>query len=358
MADQLREQLAAERQKLIDEAKRKTAEQYTAELKDRDQQIQEYEEKINAAREAELELRKRERALQQKAEDLELAVERKLSEERDRIREAALKKAAEEYGLKDAEKDKLITDLRKQIDDMKRKAEQGSQQTQGEVLELALEDLLQQTFPIDGIEDVPKGIRGGDVIQRVISSAGIDCGTILWETKRTKNWSDSWLAKLRQDQREAKAALAILVTTALPAGVDHFALVDGIWVCDWACAVHVAAALRSGLLEVAKARRALEGQQSKMESVYNYLASTEFRNRVAGIVEAFATMRSDLESEKRAIQKQWAKREKQIDQAIGCTAGMYGDLQGIIGASLPEIEGMRMSELETNASVPALPAAP
>jgi hypothetical protein len=173
-------------------------------------------------------------------------------------------------------------------------------------------------------------------------SAGLDCGTLLWETKHAKNWSDTWLAKLRQDQRDVKAAAAVLVSTVLPEGVEHFAQVDGVWVCSRACAVHVGTALRSGLLEVAKARRALEGQHGKMEAVYHYLASAKFRNRLGGIVEAFVAMKEDLEAEKRALQRQWAKRENQIELAVVSTAGMYGDFAGILGASLPEVEGMAL----------------
>lgn len=334
--------LDAERQRLVDDAKRKAAEEHAAELKDRDEELRELNDRLTEARNAELELRKRERELKAQAEELELTLNRRLNEERDKLRESTLKQAAEEHQLRDAEKDKKIADLIKQLDEMKRKAEQGSQQAQGEVLETVLEDLLQQSFPGDRIEEVPKGVAGGDVIQRVVSQVGVDCGSILWETKRTKRWSDGWLVKLRQDQRDAKASAAIIVSTVLPDGVDNFAQMGGVWVCSWACAVHVATALRTGLLEVGKVRQALDGQHGKMEAVYDYLASTEFRNRVSGIVEAFITMKSDLESERRAFQRHWAKREKQIEQAVICTAGMYGDFQGIIGNSLPEIEGMRL----------------
>jgi hypothetical protein len=355
LEEKMAARLDAERQRLIDSAKRKAAEEFTAELKDRDDQLCEANEKLAAARDAELGMRKREREMKTQAEEFELTLNRRLDEERNRVRESALKQASEEHQLRDAEKDKKVADLVKQLDDMKRKAEQGSQQAQGEVLELALEDLLRQSFPGDHIQEVPKGVSGGDVIQRVVSQVGVDCGSVLWETKRTKRWSDGWLAKLRQDQRDAKASAAIIVSTVLPDGVEHFAQIAGVWVCSWACAIHVATALRTGLLEVGKVRQALAGQHGKMETVYDYLASAEFRNRVTGIVEAFAAMKNDLDREKRAVQKQWAKREKQIEQAIGSTAGMYGDLQGIIGASLPEIEGMQLPELEVDSRLALLP---
>lgn len=315
-------------------------------MKDSEAQLKALQTKLKKAQDNELALRSRERELKERQEELELTVTRQLDKERDKIRKAALKQATDDHQLKAAEKDKKISDLVKQLDEMKRKAEQGSQQTQGEIQELALEDLLRHKFPGDIIEDVPKGIRGGDVIQRVMSPSGVDCGTILWESKRTKNWSRQWLPKLRQDQREAKAAIPVLVSTVLPDGVDHFAQVDGVWVSSWQYAGGLASALRVVLLEAAKVKRANEGQQDKMAMVYNYLASHQFRNRLTGIVEAFTTMQMDLDGEKRAIQKQWAKREKQIEQAVGGTVGMYGDFQGIIGATLPEIEGMTLPQLE------------
>jgi len=346
MEENNRKELNAQRQQIEEKARKKAKEELAADVAERDQQVTELQEKLKETQENELSLRKKERELQQRVEELDLTVERKMGEERDKIRNETRKQADEEFRLKDAEKAKTIADLSKQIDEMKRKAEQGSQQAQGEVQELALEELLRQGFPTDSIEDVPKGIRGGDVIQRVKNTAGLNCGTILWESKRTKNWSNKWLVKLRQDQREAKAAVSILVSSVLPEDINHFAQVDGVWVCNWICAASVATALRSGLLQIAKAKQALEGQHGKMERVYNYLASTEFRNRVAGIAEAFIAMKMDLDQEKRAIQKQWGKREQQIEQALFSTTGMYGDFQGIIGDTLPEIESMNMLQLE------------
>jgi len=346
MDRQVQERLAQEREKLTEQARKAVHEELAVELKDRDTQVAELKGKLQKAAETELALRKQERELKEKTEQLQLEVARQLDAERDKIRDTARKQAAEEHQLKVAEKDKKIADLVKQLDDMKRKAEQGSQQAQGEIMEVALESLLRETFRDDSIEEVPKGVEGGDVLQRVRTPGGVDCGTILWESKRTKNWSDQWLPKLRTNQRDAKAAVAVLVSTAMPAGVDYFTQIDGVWVCNWSCAGAVATALRAGLLEAASARRALEGQHGKMEQVYNYLASMQFRNRVGAVVEAFKTMREDLESEKRAITKQWAKREKQIELAGAGMAGMYGDFQAIIGASLPEIEGMSMLQLE------------
>jgi hypothetical protein len=183
------------------------------------------------------------------------------------------------------------------------------------------------------------------VLHRVISRLGQHCGTILWESKRTKNWSDGWLTKLRDDQRTAKAEIAVIVSQALPEGIESFGLVDGVWVTHPGTAIPVAMALRYSLTETAMARKASEGQQTKMEMVYEYLTGSRFRHRVQAVVEAFSSMKEDLEKEKKAIQKQWAKREEQIVRVMEATVGMVGDLQGIAGKSMQEIEGLELKTL-------------
>jgi len=277
-------------------------------------------------------------------------VERKLQEELKKVREQALKDSDEQHRLKLMEKEQQVEGLRRQIEELKRKAEQGSQQTQGEVLEIALEELLKTLFPTDSIEPVPKGVLGADVIQRVHDESGMDCGLILWESKRTKHWSKEWLPKLRDDLRAVKASRSVIVSEQLPEPIRYFGQVDGVWVADWACVQPVAMALREGLIAVARGRRATEGQHGKMELVYNYLTGQEFYNRVSGIVEAFMTMRRDLETEKRAYRTAWAKREKQIERVLMSTSGLYGDLQGIIGSTLPEIKGMSLAALDSDSN--------
>lgn len=342
LAEQAKEQLAAERQKLIEEGRRKAAEELGTSVREREEELAELREKLKAANEQELAFRKRQRELEERAEQMQLEIDRQLDAERQQIRESVRQQADEEYELKLRDQQEKMDTMRKQIDELKRRSEQGSQQAQGESLELVLDGLLREAFPTDSIEEVPKGIRGADVLQRVISPGGADCGAILWETKRTKNWSAGWLPKLRDDQREAKATVAVLVTEAMPPGVLQFDLVDGVWVTNRACAVHVATAIRVGMLEVANARRALEGQHSKVEQVYNYLVSPQFRNRAEAIVEPLVTMEKELQQERRAYERAWSKREKQITRAMQGVMGLYGDFQGIIGASLPEIEGMSL----------------
>lgn len=236
--------------------------------------------------------------------------------------------------------------MQKQIEALKRRAEQGSQQLQGEVQELELETMLRSKFPLDTIDPVPKGEFGGDVLHNVIGANNQVCGTILWESKRTKNWSDGWLVKLRQDQRTAKAAISIIVSQTLPAGIETFTLIDGVWITHPKTAIPLAMVMRQSLLEITMARNLSEGQQTKMEIVYQYLTGSDFRHRVEAIVEAFSSMRADLDKERKIIMKQWEKRSKQIDCVTSATVGMYGDLQGIAGKSLQEIEGLEFRALD------------
>ncbi len=342
---EVQSRLTKERLRLDKEAAAKAREDVALEMQEKDTELSNTKRKLQEAQKAELDLRKRATDLEDQKRELDLTIARKLDDERQKIWDTAKKEATEERALKEAEKEKQIADLRKQIADLQRKSEQGSQQAQGEVLEIELEDLLRRTFPYDSIEPVPKGVHGGDVIQRVHDASGMDCGVLLWESKRTKVWSDDWLPKLRDDQRAAKAQVSILVSIELPKSIATFGHVDGVWITNRACALGLVAALRAGLIDVAYAKRSVEGRQEKMEILYNYLSGAEFRHRVQGVVEAFMTLREELEAEKRAMQRIWAKRHKQLDRAVTNTAGFYGDLSGIIGASLPQIEQLELPAL-------------
>ena len=341
----------AERAAILAEAKKSAAESLALEMKDQATQLSELQTKLRDARENELEIRKRERELLEKTEELKLAAAREVNAQRGMIREAAMKQFLEEHQLKDAETQKLVSDLRSQIGSLKQKAEQGSMQMQGEVQELALEEMLESTFLPDSIEPVGKGVNGADCKQVVFCPNGTKCGSILWESKRTKNFQKSWLAKLRDDQRSARASVAVIVTQVMPEGIDTFGMVDGVWVCSWRCAKGLAMALRAGLIEVGKTQIATQGRAEKMELVYNYLSSQEFQHSVSGIVEAFIAMQSDLDSEMRSMKRIWKKREKQIERAIDNTTALYGDLQGIVGGSLPKVEGLSLPLLESDAAV-------
>jgi len=336
--------VAEERIKLAAEAKREAAQEVAVELQDAQLQLNETKAKLKVAKQTELDLRKERTTLEEEKEALELSVQRRVDEERTKIRQSAKKEALDEHKLDADAKDKLIGDLQKQITELQRKSQEGSQQLQGEVLELELEELLRQHFVHDSVEPVRKGQPGSDVVHTVRDPSGRECGVILWESKRTKAWNDNWLGKLRDDQRAAKADLAVIVSIEVPDGVTTFQLIDGVWVSTRGCALSLAAALRAGLIEVAKTRQSQEGRQGKMELVYNYLAGPAFKLRVEGIAEAFRSLRADLESEKNAYRRLWAKREKQLERALENTAGMYGDLSGIIGNALPAIDMLELSD--------------
>ncbi len=297
---------------------------------------------LRKAQEQELELRREKRQLEEAKEALKLEVQRTLDEERGKLKAQLRAASDEENRLKIAEKEKVITDLMLKLDEAQRKAAQGSQQTQGEVLELDFEQQLRQTFPIDAINEISKGVRGADVLQEVRSNLGRPCGLILYELKRTQNWSDGWVAKLKEDMRNAKAEIGVIVTEVLPKGVAHFGQQEGVFVCDLASAIPLAHTLRRMVQELAIARGHQEGAQEKMQLLYTYLTGVEFRQRVSAVIEAFTMMRVDLEKERRGMTRAWAKREKHINAVVENMAGMIGDVQGISGNALLDIPALEL----------------
>ncbi len=323
-------------------AEKKAKESLAVELAELRQQVAEKSDALEEAQKQELDLRKRQRDLEKKEKTMELEITRAVDEERRKVEEEVTTRLAEENRTKELEKDKQLADLRRQIEDLKHKADQGSQQTQGEAIEVELEEILRANFPYDQIEPVAKGVKGADIVQRVQNSSGQYCGTIIWESKNTKAWSDGWIDKLKDDQRALRAEIAVLATVVLPKGVTHFANVEGVWVTDFSTVIGVASALRANLSQVAMARLAAEGKNEKMEMLYSYLSGTEFKQRVEALVESFVVMKDDLDREKRAMETSWSKREKQIQKVIHNVAGMYGDMQGIVGATLPKIEYLEL----------------
>lgn len=341
-----RTRIAAEEAKKAKLAAATDIEQKTKELAELQEVLNQRNTKLAEAQKAQVDLIRKQRELDDAKRELELTVEKRIQNGLDTVREQAKKEAEEGLQLKVKEKEQTIASMQKQIEELKRRAEQGSQQLQGEVQELEIEALLKSKFPLDAIEPVPKGEHGGDALQRVMSPLGQLCGTILWESKRTKNWSDGWLPKLRDDQRAAKAEIAVLVSQTLPKNVEAFDLVDDVWIVHPRVILPVAMMLRHSLVEVSSARLASEGQQTKMELLYTYLTGPRFRQRIHAIIEGFSTMKEDLDRERKVITKQWAKREEQTERVMQATVGMYGDLQGIAGKSLPEIEVLEMAALE------------
>jgi hypothetical protein len=308
--------------------------------------------KLGEAQKAELEMRRERQALQQEKEAMNLEVARQVDQERQRVRETTQKEEAERYEFKLSEREHVIEGLKKTITELQRKSEQGSQQLQGEVQELALESVLRAAFPKDEIAPVPAGRNGGDVLQKVIGPSGLVCGTILWESKRTKLWSDAWLAKNREDQRIARAHVGVIVSEALPRNVDTFDRLDDVWVTSFSCAIPLAKALRQALVQAALLQLAGHDREGKTDRMYIYITGQEFKRRVSTILEGYTSLCSELEREKRSVTAAWARRQKCHELVLGGTAGLYGDLHGILGESMPEVQGLERPQPE------ALPPAP
>lgn len=301
--------------------------------------------KLNEAQKNEVELRKQQRELEREKNEFQLKLTREIDTQRAKIIEETSRNVAEEYSQKELEWAKQKSDMVKQMDELRRKAEQSSQQAQGEVVELQIEGLLREAFPHDDISEVAKGVKGADLVQTVQTRTGARCGSIVWEIKQTKSWSDGWPEKLKGDAREAKAEIAVIVTAAMPKGVERIGQVDGVWVVDHKSLLGLALALRSSLIEVAQARQAQVGRKDKAEEVYSYVVGTEFRSRIQTLVETFVAQKEDLDAEKRALDKIWAKREKALIRGIGTVAGLYGEMQSFVGASLPEIKQLTLEQL-------------
>jgi len=343
--ERLRREAEVRIQTRLAEVEQKAKEDAALELQRLQARLAEEQRKREEAQRAELELRNKAEELEARARELDLELARRLDEKKAEW-EASLRQAlSAEQELKLKEKEKQIEDMKRVIDDLKRKSEQGSQETQGEVLELDVQAALERQFPHDTIRPVPKGMTGADLIQEVRDSTLNPCGQIIWEVKNTKHWQPAWLDKLKDDQRSAGAALAVLVTVALPEGVRGFAQLNGVWVSDITHYPALAVALRDQLQQVAFARAASQGKNEKMELLYRYLAGDEFRHRVEAIVEAFTAMRAQLDKERRAMHKHWAEREKQIERVITSTTGMYGALQGIIGQGLAPIAALELDDV-------------
>lgn len=277
------------------------------------------------------------RKMQAKMEEKDLEMEKKLNEEQGKIKIEMQKKAEEEYRFKLLEKDKQLEDTKKALAHAQRKSEQVSQQLQGEVLELELENMLRSEFHLDDIIPVGKGIYGADITQIVKNNAGRVCGSIIWETKRTKEWNKGWISKVKSDQRSSKAEYAVIISEVLPGDLKNFGWVEDVCVGNFSCIKSIGYMLRKNLLEISLLKTSQEGKSGKMENLYNYIYGTEFRQRMAAILEAVNSLQGNMEKEKRWFNKKWAEDEKNLRKFLDNTMGMSGDLEGITGK---EISGM------------------
>jgi hypothetical protein len=345
LEERVNKRLDEEKKRIKTDIRKETEETLGLELKDLQERLKEREEKLKLARDMELDIRKKQRELEERESSMEIEVQRRIDDQRKSIEEHLMERLQEQYHLKDLEKEKTINDLKEQIEIMKRKAEQGSQQLQGEVLELTIEEDLSRNFPFDDVVEVKKGQRGADVVQTVRTNTGMKCGTIIWETKRAKNWSNDWVPKLKDDMREAKADVAVLCTSALPKEISRFNITGDIVVTSTEYALAIAALLREQVIKLTRERSVSTGQSQKKDLLYTYLTGQEFRQSMEGVVEAFLDMKSDLDKEKASLNRIWSKREKQMVRALSNLGQMYGSMQGIAGSSLPRIDHLEMDQI-------------
>jgi len=310
-----------------------------------EEELSAMKEKLKAAEDTELELRKQKNKLDEEKRTFELDKQRQLDTEREKIRQKTLEEAAESQHLKEKEKDKVIDDLKKSLEEAQRKATQGSQQLQGEIQELDLEELFQKEFPGDTIEPIGKGVLGADIRQIVRSPRGMDCGHILWESKRTKAWSDGWINKLKEDMRNDKAHIPAIVSEVLPEEIKTgLGLKDGVWVTSPRLVIPLAMLLRKTLLDAARQKMIAQNQQTKAEELYGYVTSHEFAQQVEAMVETYKEMAEQITRERTAFEKNWKQREAQVNRLLSGVAGIYGSMQGIAGPALPTIKNLELTD--------------
>lgn len=305
---------------------------------------QQNEEKLRHARQKELEFLKKEQELKNKEQELEIILQKKLLEERSSLTQQIRKEESDrtsvketEYQLKLKELEKQLDDQRKLAEEMKRKSEQGSMQLQGEAQELLLEEMLRDHFPFDSISEVGKGVEGADCIQHVMNKLGTECGRIIFESKRTKAFSNAWIDKLKTDMRNKKADVAILVTQAYPKEMNCFGERDGVWICSFGEVLALTTALRHTIISISETKKAEENRGDKMHLLYDYLTGNEFRQNIETIVEGFLSMKNSIARERIQMEKLWKEREKQLEKVLISTSGMYGSIKGIAGASIGDI---------------------
>lgn len=324
------------------DVKHKIKEEYEAQMKAQTIELEEKSKQLMALKEKEIELVKMQRKMQEQEKELELKFQNQLTLQLKESEVVIQKRLKEGMDMKFLEKDKQLEDQKKLIEEMKRKADQGSMQMQGEVMELAIEEQLKRSFPHDEIMEVPKGQAGADSIQTVINKMMKPCGKIIYEAKRTKAFSDKWIQKLRQDQIEAGADIAVLVSEVLPRDMSTFGEYNGVWICNFNELTSIVYVLRQILIKSSMAKEAHENKGEKIEILYNFLISEEFKNQISSIIDGFSRMKEDLESEKRAMKRIWKTREKQIEIVVDNTINMYGSIKGIAGNAIPTIDKLEL----------------
>lgn len=333
-------------QKTLEENLRKNiSADYETKLQLLQENNKENEEKLKLSRQKELEFLRKEQDLKNKEEELEITVQKQLQEEREKLSEEIRKIEEQKVAAKETEHQMRMKELEKQLEDqkkladeMRRRAEQGSSQLQGEVQELALEEMLKNSFPFDLVSEVGKGVRGADCIQTIRNNFGQECGKIIYESKRTENFGGDWIEKLKADRRSLGADIAVIVTKTMPKGMDRFGEKDGVWVCSFSEIKSVAYLLRDGIIKIAGASRNQENKGDKMHLLYDYLTSNEFSEQWKAIREGYMSMKLSIQKERDAMEKLWKAREKQLEKVLLNAAHIKGSIEGIAGQDTINLE--------------------
>lgn len=338
------EKVKLQRAVLEQEAIKKAAEDVDLRMKSMEKELQEKTQKIKDAQIKELELMQKEKAVIEREESLKLDLEKQMLERQREIEEKVKKMEAEKSDLKIKELEKKLSDQIELAETMRRKAEQGSMQLQGEVQELALEELLKSAFPFDTIEEVGKGVKGADCMQHVRNSQAQYCGKIIYESKRTKAFTNEWIEKLKTDMRAQQADIAVIVTETLPKDMDNFGMKDGVWVCQFSDIKALAFLLRDSLVKIHGALSSQENKGDKMHLLYDYLTGNEFKQQIEAIVEGFVTLKDSIGKERLQMEKIWKEREKQLEKVLLNTTHFYGSVKGIAGNAIGDIKALELGE--------------
>ncbi len=342
------EKLQKEKLKMEEELQQQLRKSISADFENKLRLLQqnqaESEEKLRESRKKEMEYFQKEQQLKNKEAEMEINLQKEIQAASIKLTEEIRKQEQEKNSLKDIENQLKLKEMelkleeqKKLAEEMKRRAEQGSMQRQGEVQELLLEEILAESFPFDTIEEVGKGVEGADCIQVIKNASGKECGKIIYESKRTKNWSNAWVDKLKADMRTRGADVALLVTQCYPKDMNSFGEREGIWICNFNEVKGVSHILRAGIIKVFEAHKNEENKGEKMQLLYDYLTGVEFKGQVESIAEAFLAMRNSITKERMQMEKMWKEREKQLDKVLMSTSGLYGSVKGIAGASVGDI---------------------
>lgn len=340
--ERLENQLKADKKEIEAKLKLKLKEEQSEQFDALQKELNEKSEQVKELNRSKAEIEKLKREKGELKEAAEAEAQKKLNEILTTEKEKIKKSEEDKNELRFKEMQKQLEDQKKLTEEMKRKQEQGSMQLQGEVQELAIEEWLAAQFPLDTIQEIKKGARGGDCIQIVHSRTEQNCGTIYYESKRTKDFQPTWIEKFKADIRDKGANIGVLVTEVMPSDMDRMGLKDGIWICNYEEFKGLCAVLREGILQVNNAIITQENKGDKMDLLYDYLTSNTFRMQIEAIVEGFTQMKSDLESEKRSMQRIWKQREKQIEKVVTNTIDMYGSIKGIAGNAIQSVKALEL----------------